>query len=300
MVDKVEADVPNDDDEGISAEEQEALNDRSTVGQAKREEEKAVIGADEPAKEAKPKTEAKAEKPEDEKEGKHVPLATLIEERREFQRKMEDRERRDAERDAKLELMARRFTMPQQEPPKAPSWDEDPLAAGKTLDQRVAQMEQQTQRQNQEQQFIRHVATVTSQYAATVPDYKDAYTHAVTTRVAELRALGCPENQIATTIQRDELMIAQQALQQGKNPGELIYAYANARGYKKAEAQAEKPEQSATEKLETIERGQTAARSLSGNGAAPAAKLTLKDLDSISEDQIANMDEKTFRALFGH
>jgi hypothetical protein len=58
----------------------------------------------------------------------------------------------------------------------------------------------------------------------------------------------------------DELAIAQMAFQRGKSPAEMLYNLANQRGYKKEQAADAK--RAAAEKLEAIERGQAANKSL--------------------------------------
>lgn len=308
----VDPDAPNDDIETISADEQAALDDRSTVGDARREDDAQVIARDEkpapeaPAKAAAKETvkpaeaevPAKAEAAKD--EPRHVPLATLLEERKEFQRKLDEQR---TQLEGKLDIIMQRREKPA-EAPKPLDVDANPLEALKQTRQELQQVQQLQVNQSQRLQFANHVSAQVGSFKAQTPDYDAAYKFAVDSTRAELKARGYSDVEIPAILENGEFQLAQEALQRGKNPGQHFYEFAQARGYKKAEpapqpAPQEQQPATASERIETANRGQQASKSLSGAGSAPPAKLTLADIDSMSEDDIAAMPEDKFRALFG-
>lgn len=101
-----------------------------------------------------------------------------------------------------------------------------------------------------------------AQFEAKTPDFKAAYNHLLQSRMAELQAMGYDDpQQLHEALQADEMAIAQMALSRGKSAAETLYQLAQQRGYRKAD---DKPQAAA--KIETIERGQAANKSLSNTG----------------------------------
>jgi len=102
-----------------------------------------------------------------------------------------------------------------------------------------------------------------AQFEAKTPDFKAAYNHLLNSRAAELMAMGYDDPvQLHEALTADEMAIAQMALGKKKSAAEIIYNLAQQRGYKKAEPGGGK----GAEKLDAIERGQNANKSLSNTG----------------------------------
>lgn len=302
----VNADIPNDDVEILSSEEQAAFDDRSTIGATRRAEDAELIAAEAKAEpEAKPAAKAEEAKPEvkteEQKQAGHVPIASLIEERKEWQARLKEEAEKRAQLEGKFNLITERLNKPAEQP-KPINVDDNPLEALKQTRQQLEQVTNVQQQQAVRHQFATHVAAQVNAYKANTPDYDDAYKFARNSTISELKARGFTETDIPQVLENGEFQLATEALQRGKNVAQHLYDFAVARGYKKAEPQAEvktEAKPTAQERIETAAKGQANSKSLSSGGSAPAAKLTLVDLESMSEDDIADMPEEKFRALFG-
>lgn len=308
MADKaaITPDIPNDDVETLSSEEQAAFDDRSTIGATRRAEDAELIAPEAKAEpEAKPAVKAEETKTEvkteEQKQAGHVPIASLIEERKEWQARLKEEAEKRAQLEGKFNLITERLNKPA-EPAKPINVDDNPLEALKQTRQQLEQVTNVQQQQAVRHQFATHVAAQVNAYKANTPDYDQAYQFARNSTISELKARGFSDTEIPYVLENGEFTLANEALQRNKNVAQHLYDFAVARGYKKAEPQAEvKPEAKPTaqERVETAARGQANSKSLSSGGSAPAAKLTLVDLESMSEDDIADMPEDKFRALFG-
>jgi len=133
-------------------------------------------------------------------------------------------------------------------------------------------------------------------------DYLDKLSFARDARAAELKALGVPEDRIPGQLEMDEANLAMVALQNGRNPGQAAAEYAIAKGWKPKAAQEKPkqaaPQQTALEKLATIDAGQKAAKSLGGAG-APDPELTLEKVLEMTPEQIGALPEDKWRAVMG-
>jgi hypothetical protein len=242
--------------------------------------------------EQKPEAEAKPEAEEEKKKDpseKNVPHGAFHEERE--RRKQAERELTQLRQ--QQAVLADRYqqlygALNQQQQPQIPPKDVDPLA---NMDARLEQAEraarqlyesqQQEYRRQQaehnERAFRAHVGGMEQEFAKSTPDYIEALQFVAGRRRTELEAAGYPAQQVAAMVDRDAMMLAWDAVQQGRNPAEVIYNMAVSTGYTK--------KQQAEQKVEALQKGTQAAKSL-GNGAAPAGLPTM--------EQIANMDEDEF------
>jgi hypothetical protein len=124
---------------------------------------------------------------------------------------------------------------------------------------------QQVEQQSQFQQLVTTVQGHERTFAAATPDYPKALAHVRQVRESQLKLLypAATPQQLSQVISREEIQGAQQALQSGQNPADVLYRYAQTLGYKPPEpAPAVVPAVPAPDK--------SAARSLgSGGGAGP-------------------------------
>jgi hypothetical protein len=119
-----------------------------------------------------------------------------------------------------------------------------------------------------------------------VPEFGQAYAHACADRDAELAELGYADPALRRQIvQAEETEIVGRALAEGVNPAERIYKLARRRGYRGA------GEVDARAKLESLARGQAAARSLSGMGGATPMPPRLEDIANMSDEEFAKATE---------
>lgn len=115
-----------------------------------------------------------------------------------------------------------------------------------------------------------------AQFRAKSPDFDAAYNHLLKTRADELIAMGYDDPaQLHQALTNDEMSIARMALGSNKSPAEIIYNLAKMRGYAKPEPKPDPDEaakaaaaasKAASDKIETINRGQAANKSLSNTG----------------------------------
>lgn len=220
------------------------------------------------------------------KEEKQVPLAVLLAERKTFERKL-----------AELE---QRFQRPPEEPPKEetpPDPETDPIGALKYNQKKWAEFQQQ-QQQNAHRQAIQgaYQASLHS-YMATEPAFKDAYEHALKSRAAELTAYGMAEHEIDAALKDEQLQIAETALRQGKNPAEIIYKFAEARGFQKKPPEQKQEVKPAIDPA--VERAKAdAALSLSSGGKPPANDLTDEEaLRTLKGAALDSWIEKKFKSM---
>lgn len=162
----------------------------------------------------------------------------------------------------------------QQKPPPVPEPDPalDPLGAMmhklETVNKLVADLQttfgqQQTQQQQVEtfRQFQAQVHSLREQFTKTTPDFPDAYTHLRNLKSADLRVYGYTEDQIKQALFQEEAAIADKAIQNGKNPAEVIYEMAKRHGYATRATGPATPTSPDT-KLTNIAAAQAAAKTL--------------------------------------
>lgn len=272
-----------------------------------RDEQQEQPQAEEQQQEAAPEGEAAAEQPQEERAKSFVPIGELQRERN--RRKEEAAARAKAEQDlqrlaGRLDVLQQTWQQqqkPQEQQQALPPISEAPLDHIESHEQRMArleQQEQQRQRQQQEmqaqQQFLGTIRGGEQQFRATAPDYDAAIQHLRKDRADELAEAGYTPDQCEQIIDGEAMAIAQSALQQRRNPAEVWYNMAKRRGYRAAQ------QQNGAEKVEMIDRGQQASRSLSqAGGAAPPGKLTLDALLKMSDEEFGKMAEKDFKAAMG-
>lgn len=122
-----------------------------------------------------------------------------------------------------------------------------------------------------------------ARFEAQAPDFRAAYDHLLQSRAAELQAIGYSDPQtLHDALQADEFAIAHLAFSRGQSPAELLYALAQQRGYRRANDS--RPDGAA--RLQTIERGQAANKSLSNTGgSAGEGEMTAEQLIKMPMDE---------------
>lgn len=229
-------------------------------------------------------------------EPRTVPLSVFLQTRDEAK----EAKRAAEELRAWKEKIEAKFNTPE---PVVPDADSDPVARLKYLDEKFAKLETETaeqarQRQQAEQaqaaqrEFLGRYQAAAAEFQASKPDFMEAYNHLRTDRAAELQAMGFAGQQVQHILMQEEMGIAAQAFQQGRNPAEVMYALAGRRGYKAAaEAKAEPK----APDLATIAKGQQAAGTLSGSGSVTPPDLSLT---TIAEMPIDEFEERMKEPAF--
>lgn len=257
-----------------------------------------------PVAETAPEPQQPAEAP------KQVPLAELLKERAarkeaaaELARQREAYARGEQEL-RELRQMVEQMRAP---PPAAPDLATDPVAhfehKTRTLETELAAIRaerqkqaEMVQRQTAEQELVSRYVTANKEYAASTPDWNDAYTHVTQGLFHEAKIMGANDAQAWQYVHEAEKRIAQAAFANGENPGRNLYEIAKARGY-----QAKAPKAPAAEQIATMARGQ-AARTVGGGGARAAndySGLTLDALVGLPDEEFAKVPEGVKRRLMG-
>jgi hypothetical protein len=258
-------------------------------------------------------------KPGDTPKNDHVPLATFLEEkkaRKELAGKLTDYEKQIAEFKGKFAIIDRLKFAGEAEPAAPagpPNPEEDIFGAVKHVGETLAQMQKRIddaekakadseKAATEQKTFVDKYRKACDDFEADTPDFKAAYNFILNSRAAELKAIGydTPEA-LHQALIADEFAIAQMAFEKGKSPAEMLYNLANQRGYKKEVADPNKGK--AAEKLETIERGQAANKSLSNAGGSSGdPEMTAEALIAMPADEFeawTNKNPAKARRLFG-
>jgi hypothetical protein len=235
-------------------------------------------------------------------EERFVPLQALQEERAE---KKQLREELKAYREWQSQLAQRLQQMPATQPAQAPDPQTRPLdyinhvlgamqSTTAELQRWRQQQETAAQQQAAVQQYASWATSQEQEFTKSEPEYQDAYRYAAEARDKELQALGYGDAATRANIVRmNTAEIINNAIQQGKNPAELVWDYARARGFApkggrkggNAEAQAK------------IAAGlQAAGGKLNQGGSSADGELQAKDLAGISDPEEF---EKAWKKVFG-
>lgn len=282
----------------LSAEEQAALANTEAAPESQEEAPAAPAAPrDDGGRFAKPVEEATEETPaEPQKPGQTVPLATLLEERRAFQARIDALAEQTTRGNERLQQLAARYAQPEVKPPTV---DGDPIAVVRQLEEKVARLEGGALQQQQIAQFSSQVDGQVQAFKAQNPDYDAAYAHLRQARINELKAIGLTDDRIPRQLAEDEFGLAAQALQNRLNPAQVIYQLATVRGYQKAQMAPQNGTGAVApvDRLALQQRGQAAARTLSGAGGGAPPKLSLQTLADMSEAEFANLTEDQIQRI---
>ena len=203
----------------------------------------------------------------------------------------------------------------QPEAPAAPNPEEDIFGAFAALQRELAELRQGQQKtveereaEHQHGEVVRAYQGDAARFAQAEPAFQEAYTFLLSNRAQELALNGFSREQITQALQADEMALARQCIASGVSPAERLFQMAKLRGFApKAPEPAAPPAPAApaetpAEKAARIQAGQTAAKSLSAAGGAPAAEMTLEALAAMSEAEFeayAAKNPKRVAALMG-
>lgn len=271
------------------------------------EEEEEETSADVSDAAPEPAEEVKAEPAEEERH--QVPLKTLLSERerheedrkrletqlQRYERLSEQLQRWHAEREAaKVEQVADRE-------PEPPPFEEDPAAhlsarfsqvekRLQNVDEVVSQEKQRAQQASQADQVLRATRAREVEFVSEGhDDYNDALNHVRSVYYNLYQNLGLSPEDAAEKLRQDELGTAYMALQQGRNPAQVIYDAAKTMGYTRQESPAQTEEQPAGEKDIGKAAKLEQARGMGGGG-----EPTLDRLEEMGKDEFDQAMEELF------
>lgn len=157
-----------------------------------------------------------------------------------------------------------------------------------------------TQEQAAYQRFALSVSEAEGEFREFTPDYDDAQAFFKESLRQELVDLGLEGDELTLEFARQVKKVAQEALNRGKNPAEVVYKLAERRGYAKGAKQEPKPQaqenttvnkeavDKAAEVIEKINKAQQASKSLSSaSGSSSGSKeLTLATVSKMSGKEL--------------
>ena len=128
------------------------------------------------------------------------------------------------------------------------------------------------------------IRSQTSQYAQQNPDYNERFNFVQNRRMKEFELLGVPQEQWQTQLENESIQLARVAMQQGRNPAELLSELASHWGYQGQTAPQPPNQETNEQNLTRLEQGQKAASTLSSGGQSDDSLLK----------RIENMSDKEF------
>lgn len=208
--------------------------------------------------------------------------------------------------------------------PEAPAVDADPepdpevdfIAHQKWVARQVkAEREARLQAEHQQRTMTAHqraeadiIAAANNdatRFAQANPDFGDAYNHLLSSRAAMYQSMGYNNAEINRQMRADEIAVYSRARERGISAAELIYNLSKTVGYQRKAAAA--PEEgdnangadisAAIDKIERINRGQAASKTLSGAGGSPVAPLSAESIANMSNDDFNRFASKHPREL---
>lgn len=267
-------DVPSDDD--LRQADTEGVTEQASAPQA------------EPEPQPEPAPEPETEDDDPPETGKRVPLGELMRERerrKQAEARAEARERALEEGNKRLEQLLARLAPPAAPEPQRPAFPDiqaDPVGhfQGRieTTEERVARLESERQAEQQQREFVNRYRSAAAEFASQAPDFQQAYAHAIAELRNDAAVFGLPAEQI-------EAQIVNSAFASGRNPAQALYEFAKRRGYG-----AQPAPQRAEQRIDAIERGQHAARSVSNlPGKPPGNRMSLEALANMPEEEFSRL-----------
>lgn len=226
-----------------------------------------------------------------------VPHAALHEQRM-VNKQLQEELRQSRQAQERMETTFQKMLSQLNEKP-APKYEEDPLghmaARNETLEKEVKNLSTKIEgysKESQQAAFMTqinsHLSASEAEFRATHPDYDAAVKHLKDVTRADLSDQGMSGAEVEHTLNAGKIGLAHAAIQQGKNPAEVLYERAKRYGYKG---------QVQEDKIQTLAKGQALSKTVTGGGGAAA--VTLRELSEIPDDQIEAMiaDPKKWDAL---
>lgn len=176
---------------------------------------------------------------------------------------------------------------------------------------KAGSVENLTRQQQAEIELQRAYVADAQTFAAKEPAFRDAYQFLIAGRDAELQAFGIADAaERARIIQNEERALVERALRDRASPSARVFALAKARGFAPPPATQQQQQQQqqqpgaatkgnpAAARIEQIQNGQRAAKSLSNAGGGAGEVLSMEALANMSEEEYARIRAKLSNAKF--
>lgn len=216
------------------------------------------------------------------------------ERRKELQRQLDEQRNQSAQVQHVLNRILERAN--QQAAPQAPDFNVDPIEALRHNQEALAralehqnmtltQRQQYEQQQNQYNQFVNRYQQSAAEFANETKDFKQAYDYLREVRQKEYLEAGYNLAEAQRLFVEDELAVAAKAYQDGVNPADRVYKLAKLRGYQQQQA-TQNQTQNTDKKLQTLEKGVQASKSLNNLSGQGEKQVTLEALAHMNDDEL--------------
>jgi hypothetical protein len=295
------------DELGVTEEDEKALQEETTeeTTEESTEETTESTESEESTEPTEPTEPAEPTEPVDQKQ---VPLAALQEARAEIKDLKGKMGNVDELKRQVLEIKATQDKVATPPPATTPDFGDDPFG---NVDHRMADVEAQNAKllqdnaardQRDAQQVAQHnivnqITAAEVEFVKGAPDYQEAVNYLSAFRSNELKLFGVTDPAIIRqNIAQDAFQVAAGALQQGRDPAELIYKLAQQYGYKTGEKPADTVDSASdvTNTLADVSKGEAVSKTLS-KGGDTGGKVTAEGLLSLEGDAF----DEGWKQLFG-
>ena len=161
-----------------------------------------------------------------------VPLATFLETKNDLKSTRQEI--------AALQQQLDALANPPVEPDAEISIDEDPVGhleqQTKLTNEKISELGDQLKQAQANQQtssLQNYVNSAEQQFAGENKDYFDSVAHLQQSRLAQYKIMGADENQALQAVNNELINVAQSAIQNGKNPAQVVYELAKNSGFAK-------------------------------------------------------------------
>jgi hypothetical protein len=181
---------------------------------------------------------------------------------------------------------------------QAPQLSEDDPSGVQYLAKQLESLTQREQQRDQREQYSatevqrlnvlsNHLMASEQAYKQSKPDYDNAAQHLIQARSTQLRLLGVDQANIQQMLRDEAADLAETAINNGRDPADLVYEYAQSYGYQPQQGQQQGGEHPM---LAAIAKGQSQ-RSFGNGRAAPAQ-------GDVNANALATMDEAEFSRMY--
>lgn len=245
----------------------------------------------EPAPEPEPTPEPERKPEIDERK---VPIKALHEERnrrKEMQRELQELKEKFARADERIRILAENKDQDFDDPDVLAAREKEELKRKiYEQEQALTKTKEDIEHRVNEMQFRTTIQNMERSFEQSTPDYKKALSYAIDVRKAALEEAGYEDEEVEGFIDREFSDVVRTAMAKGRNPAEAVYKMAQKMGYKN-----EKPQP----KIEALQKGSAASKSLSQGGGKPDSELTAEALAEMSDEEFAKLSDSDFRKVFG-
>ena len=234
--------------------------------------------------------EAKEEEPEKRVLVPHGAFHEERERRKELQKKVSEQEEAYRKLEERQNKILEALAKPAQQEPEyvdpLQQLQDDVRGVKDTIQKTQKQIDEDHKRIQDQTQLVSRYKGSIDAYVKDAPDFMEARSYLIADKIKELQALDYTPAEIEAEILTIEKGIVERSYKQEKNPAEVIHKLAKEKGYKPKEQD---------KKIEDIDKGLKASKTLGGGGKVAGSE---ENLSSLSAEDLRDMSDDEFNALF--